>query len=104
MATGLTRKEKMPDPIIPNTPFGVTPAWPPSPALLDRTLNAQNNKIINVDGSGSPINLATSITGKLPYANIQDVTAQRLLGRDSGAGVVQEIIIGSNLTLTGGTL
>jgi hypothetical protein len=94
----------MPDPIIADTPFGETPAWPPSPARLDRELDAQNNQIINVDWTGDPINLSTDVTGQLPYANIQNVTAQRLLGRDSGTGIVQEIVLGSNLTLTGGTL
>jgi len=94
----------MPDPVISDSPFGQTAAWPPSPARLDRELDAQNNKLINVDWSGDPINLSTDVAGKLPYANIQDVTAQRVLGRDSGTGSVQEIILGSNLTLTGGTL
>jgi len=82
--------------------LGKTPAFPPSPARLDRELDAQNNAIINVDWSLDRINLATDIQGQLPYANIQNVTGQRLLGRDSGTGIVQELIIGSNLTLTGG--
>src|SRR5437868_9684758 len=94
----------MPDPIVPYTPFGTIPSYPPSPAVLDRTLNANNHQILNVDWSGDKINLTTDVTGQLPYANIQNVTAQRLLGRDSGTGIVQESIIGSNLTLTGGTL
>ena len=39
------------------------------------------------------------------YAKIQDVADSRLLGRSAGsAGVVQELTVGSGLTLSGGTL
>jgi hypothetical protein len=93
----------MPDPVISDTPFGQAAAWPPSPARLDRQLDCQNNQIKNVDWSGDPINLSTDVTGKLPYANIADMPAQRLLGSTNG-GVLTPISIGSNLTLTGDTL
>lgn len=45
-------------------------------------------------------------TGTLAYSRIQNVSAtNRLLGRASaGAGVIEEITIGSGLTLTGTTL
>jgi hypothetical protein len=93
----------MPDPVISDSPFGQIPSWPPSPARLDRDLDCQNNHVINVNWSGHQINLSTDVTGKLSYANIQDVPSQRLLGSTNG-GVITPIIIGSNLTLTGDTL
>ncbi len=53
------------------------------------------------------VNLATEVTGTLPYANFVNSTAISVLvgrGAASGAGVFQEITLGSNLTMTGTTL
>jgi len=93
----------MPDPVIVYQPFGTSPSWPPSPAKLDRDLDCQNHNIINANWSLDHINLTTDVTGKLPYANIADVPAQKLLGSTNG-GVMTPISIGSNLTLTGDVL
>lgn len=52
------------------------------------------------------INLASHVTGRLPYANLTASTAaSRLLGRESGsAGDWEEITLGTTLTMTGSTL
>lgn len=59
-----------------------------------------------VSGSGTTAITTTLGSGSVSYANIQNVsTTSTLLGRYSaGAGTVQEISIGSGLTLTGSTL
>jgi len=50
-------------------------------------------------------NLVVSVlTSGITYAKIQNVTGDRLLGRGSGTGVVQELSIGQNLDLTGTVL
>lgn len=53
-----------------------------------------------------PVNLATQVTGDLPYANLTPATnASRLLGRgSSGAGDWQEITLGANMSMTGTVL
>jgi hypothetical protein len=93
----------MPDPIIADTPFGETPAWPPSPARLDRELDAQNNAIINVDWSLDKISLTTDVQGLLPLSNIASNTGPYLLG-STATGSPVRITIGSNVTLSGDTL
>lgn len=50
------------------------------------------------------IEAATIANKAVTYAKIQDVAANRILGRGATAGSVQEITIGSGLTLTGTTL
>lgn len=48
---------------------------------------------------------ATVIDASLTYSKIQNVTDERLLGRSAGsAGSIQEITIGSGLSLSGGSL
>lgn len=61
----------------------------------------------DVTGSGTGSFAATIANKAVTYAKIQDVSgASKLLGRGSlaGAGVTEEISIGSGLTLTGTTL
>lgn len=69
--------------------------------------------VFQVQGDGSAIfatlvvDLASDITGDLPFANLTQATAaNRLLGRGSaaGAGDFQEILLGTNLSLSGTTL
>src|SRR6266404_2596288 len=93
----------MPDPIVPYTPFGVIPAFPPSPAKLDRDLNAQLHHIYNVDWSLGPINLATDVTGLLPLSKIASNTGPYLLG-STATGSPVRISIGTNITVTGDTI
>ena len=60
----------------------------------------------NVTGSGTGSFAATIANSAVTYAKIQNVsTNNRLLGRSTaGAGVVEEITVGSGLSLSGGTL
>ncbi len=79
-----------------------------SPASGNLTKFSGASSITNGDLSGDVTTtgtLATTIANSaVTYAKIQDVTsASRLLGRGSasGSGVVQEITVGTNLTMTG---
>jgi hypothetical protein len=60
----------------------------------------------DVTGSGTGSFAATIANSAVTYAKIQNVsTNNRLLGRSTaGAGVVEEITVGSGLSLSGGTL
>ena len=67
------------------------------------------NNLISSDLSGdvTTSGLTTTISNNaVTYAKIQNVsTNNRLLGRStSGAGIIEEIIVGSGLSLSGGTL
>ena len=71
--------------------------------------NAPNQTITltgNVTGSGTGSFATTIANSAVTYAKIQNVsTNNRLLGRSTaGAGVVEEITVGSGLSLSGGTL
>lgn len=58
-------------------------------------------------GLAAPVDLATDVTGRLPYTHLEQATAaSHLLGRGSasGAGDWEDIALGSNLTMTGTTL
>lgn len=59
----------------------------------------------DVTGSGTGSFAATIANDAVTYAKIQNVTDARLLGRSAGsAGDVQEITVGSGLSLSGGSL
>lgn len=59
----------------------------------------------DVVASGSGSVAATIASGAVSYAKIQNVTDNRILGRSAGsAGTVQEISIGTGLSLSSGTL
>lgn len=59
----------------------------------------------DVTGSGTGTFAATIANDAVTYAKIQNVTDARLLGRSAGsAGDVQEITVGSGLSLSGGSL
>lgn len=80
-----------------NILYGLGGAW------LQLSFVATPSRYIGNDASGFPawmqVNLADGVTGDLPFANIQDITAQyRLLGRSSsGAGVIEEIASSANV-------
>jgi hypothetical protein len=58
-----------------------------------------------VTGSGTGSFAATIASAAVTYAKIQDITNNRLLGRESGTnGTMQEITLGSNLSFSGTTL
>ena len=67
---------------------------------------------INNDGTAAlstatGLPLTTGVTGDLPYANMVPATAISILvgrGAAAGAGDLQEITLGANLTMTGTTL
>lgn len=78
------------------------------PAELSSTDLAFTASTVNI-GTGAVTTAklvdSSSTTTGVTYAKIQHVADARLLGRSSGtAGVVQELTVGSGLTLTGGAL
>lgn len=52
------------------------------------------------------VDLSTGdVSGKLPFTKVQDIATNKLLGRSTaGAGSVEEIALGTGLSLSGGTL
>jgi len=74
-----------------------------SPVALTSTDLAFTSTTVNI-GSGAVVEAKIG-SKAVTYAKIQDVTDARLLGRSAGSsGVVQELTVGSGLSLSGGTL
>jgi hypothetical protein len=49
-----------------------------------------------------PVNLATGVTGDLPFANIVQIATDRLLGRDTaGTGDIEALTVGGGVEFTG---
>jgi len=72
--------------------------------VLSADLRIQNTTEITlaIDASGLKADINTA---SVVYSKIQNVTANRLLGRNpAGAGPIEEITLGTNLSLTGTTL
>ena len=68
--------------------------------LTNKTIDGTGNTITNVS-------LTTGVTGDLPYANLVPATGiSKLVGRGAaaGAGDMEEITLGTGLTMTGTTL
>lgn len=96
-----------------------TPAWltvSGSPVTGSGTLavtasggQTANQVLATPDVSTGAVGLRSLVTGDLPnagvtYAKIQNVAADRLLGRISTSGTVQEIPLGGALQFSGGSL
>src|SRR5688572_11410050 len=48
------------------------------------------------------INLASHVTGRLPFANVVQIATDRLLGRDTaGSGDIEELTVGGGVEFTG---
>lgn len=74
-----------------------------SPVALTTTDLALTATTVNIKTNG--VTTAKIANSNVTYAKIQDVADARLLGRSQGAaGVVQELTVGSGLTLSGGAL
>ncbi|MDP4219115.1 MAG: hypothetical protein Q8916_02450 [Bacteroidota bacterium] len=96
--------------LLGNTSGIAAPPSEQSPAAIKTLLNltGTNSGDVTVAGPGTYLTLTGQQINQalITYANMQNVSAtSRLLGRASaGAGSVEEITIGSGLTLTGTTL
>lgn len=74
-----------------------------SPVALTTTDLVLTATTVNINTNG--VTTAKIANSNVTYAKIQDVADARLLGRSQGAaGVVQELTVGSGLTLSGGAL
>ena len=74
-----------------------------SPVALTTTDLLLTATTVNINANG--VTTAKIANSNVTYAKIQDVASARLLGNSAGtAGVVQELTVGSNLTLSAGSL
>jgi len=74
-----------------------------SPVALTTTDLVLTPTTVNINTSA--VTTAKIANSNVTYAKIQDVVDARLLGRSAGStGVVQELTVGSNLTLSAGAL
>ena len=74
-----------------------------SPVALTTTDLVLTATTVNINTNG--VTTAKIADSNVTYAKIQNVADARLLGRSQGAaGVVQELTVGSNLTLSAGAL
>ena len=74
-----------------------------SPVALTTTDLVLTATTVNINTNG--VTTAKIADANVTYAKIQNVADARLLGRSQGAaGVVQELTVGSNLTLSAGVL
>jgi hypothetical protein len=72
---------------------------------LISVLNAAQFPALTGDVTTTAGNLATQIALQaVTFGKFQDITANRLLGREGTSGSMQEIVIGAGLSLSGGTL
>lgn len=70
-----------------------------------QTVNSTLQQVLNTFQDNIEINLAENVTGLLPFSNIQNIASGKLLGRyDEETGEIQEITLGTNLSLVGGVL
>lgn len=83
----------------------LTTAGKVNTSALTGTLAAGQMPAHTGDVTSSAGSLTLTIANSaVTYAKFQNVTANRLLGREGSTGVAQEIAIGSGLTLSSGTL